>query len=177
MDIEIWKDIDGYDGYQISNLGRVKALKKKSKNRYGYFYLKERILTANIGYGGYRFQKMNDNTIAIHRLVANAFLDKIEGSDIVNHIDGNRLNNNHSNLEWVTSRENCQHYALSIKNRSSKYIGVCYDKNRLKWKARIKINGKTINLGRFETEIEAHNKHMEYASIKGLSGKYSQTSV
>lgn len=45
----------------------------------------------------------------IHRLVAEAFLDKVEGCDVVNHIDGNKLNNHVSNLEWVTYSENSKH--------------------------------------------------------------------
>lgn len=45
----------------------------------------------------------------VHRLVAIHFLPTEEGKDMVNHIDGNKLNNHHSNLEWVTCRENTLH--------------------------------------------------------------------
>lgn len=47
--------------------------------------------------------------IAIHRLVAKTFIPKIDGKDIVNHIDNDRLNNRVDNLEWVTAKENVYH--------------------------------------------------------------------
>jgi hypothetical protein len=172
--MEIWKDIKGYEGvYQISNLGRIKSLPRKLKNRYSFFYSKEKILNSNVGYGGYRFQKLKDKMFSVHRLVAEYFVDKPEGKNTVNHKDLNILNNNASNLEWISQRENSHHYTLTRK-RTSRYIGVCFDKNRNKWKARIKINDKTINLGRFDSELEAYNKYSNYAKTQGLSSKYSQ---
>lgn len=152
--MEIWKTIEGFKDYQISNFGRVKSLPRISKNRYGNYLTKEKILTSNIGFGGYKFQKIDCKNFSIHRLVCKYFIDKIEGKNIVNHKDLNILNNNASNLEWVTSRENTHHYEKN-QNRTSKYIGVCFDKSRNKWSAKIKINGKTINLGRFNSDIEA----------------------
>lgn len=49
-------------------------------------------------------------TFLVHRLVANAFLDKLIGSNMtVNHKDGNRLNNNVDNLEWLSRADNIRH--------------------------------------------------------------------
>lgn len=45
----------------------------------------------------------------VHRLVAEEYVYKPVGKEFVNHIDGNKLNNKHSNLEWVTHKENCVH--------------------------------------------------------------------
>jgi hypothetical protein len=171
--MEIWKDIKGYEGiYQISNLGRIKSLSRKLKNRYSFYFSKEKILNSNIGYGGYRFQKLGDKMFSVHRLVAEYFIEKPKDKNIVNHKDFNILNNNVSNLEWVSQRENSHHYTLT-RNRTSKYIGVCFDKERNKWKSRIKVDGKTINLGRFNSELEAYNKYLDYAKTKGLSSRYS----
>lgn len=170
--MEVWKDIKGLEGlYQISSNGNVKSLSKKIKNQHGYFYSKEKILSSNIGYGGYRFQKIYNKSYSIHRLVAEHFLKKPVNKNIVNHKDFNILNNHYSNLEWVSNRENTHHFELS-KNRASKYIGVSFDKSRKKWVSKIKINNKTINLGRFDSEIDAYKKYLEYAKAKGLSSSY-----
>lgn len=169
--MEVWKKIKGFENYEISNFGRVKSLPKKLKNKYGYFFSKEKILNSNIGFGGYRYQKINDKTFAIHRLVALHFLEKPIDKNIVNHIDLDILNNNISNLEWVTQRENNHHYEIN-KKRSSKYIGVCFDKSRNKWASKITIDKKTINLGRFNNEIDAYKKYLDYAKTKGISSSY-----
>lgn len=170
--MEEWKKIKEFEGYEISNFGNVKSISKQLKNRYGFYYSKEKILTSNIGYQGYRFQKIQNKTFSIHRLVAEYFLEKVQDKNIVNHKDLNVLNNNVNNLEWVTNRENVHHYENS-QNRSSKYIGVGWDKNRNKWKSAIKIKGKTINLGRFENELDAYKKYLDYAKTQGLSSSYS----
>ncbi len=164
--MEKWVDILEYESiYQISNYGRVKSLSRQLKNRFGYYNSKEKILKSNIGYGGYKFQKLCKNgiesTFAIHRLVALHFLSRDIHRDIVNHKDLNKTNNHVDNLEWCTCRENVHHYEMN-SNRSSKYIGVSFDKNRNKWTAKIKINRKTLNLGRFNSEIEANNAYVEY---------------
>lgn len=171
--MEVWKDIKGLEGlYQISSLGRVKSMSKVLKNRFGFFNSKEKILNSNIGFGGYRFQKIYNKSFSIHRLVAEHFLENKENKKIVNHKDFDILNNSYLNLEWVSNRENTHHFENSQK-RSSKYIGVTFDKSRNKWQSKIKIEGKTINLGRFDLELDAYNKYKEYAKAKGLSSKYS----
>lgn len=99
---EIWKDIEGYEGvYQVSNLGRVKRFEtgrilKGVKNEYGY-------LLANLSKNNIR------STKRIHRLVAEAFIPNPQNKPEVNHIDENKLNNDITNLEWVTSKENLNH--------------------------------------------------------------------
>ena len=113
--IEIWKDVTGFDGlYQISNFGRVKSLEKiyytgnyMSKRVQKEIVLKPystgRYLCVNLSNKG-----LNKN-YKIHRLVAIHFIPIIDGKPEVNHIDGNRLNNNVSNLEWCNRSENQFH--------------------------------------------------------------------
>lgn len=103
---EIWKDIEGYEGlYQISNLGNVRTLHWNRTN-------KTRLLTPfmNSGYLriGFRQNYILKNYL-IHVLVAKAFVDNPYNKPQVNHIDGNKLNNCVSNLEWVTRSENVIH--------------------------------------------------------------------
>lgn len=96
---EIWKDIADYEiYYQISNFGRVKNKKtglilKQNKNRGGYLQI---ILSV----------KGNRKTFRVHRLVANAFIEKVKGKEDVNHKDEDKENNHYTNLEWLTKKEN-----------------------------------------------------------------------
>jgi hypothetical protein len=102
---DMWKDVEGYEGrYQISDEGQVKRNYKNKPSR----ILKNR--STNYGYATVSLSKNGEaRTCAVHRLVANAFLDRPEGSTEVNHKDGNKMNNNVSNLEWVTQAENRYH--------------------------------------------------------------------
>lgn len=101
---EIWKSIKGYDGYMVSSIGRVSSsLRKKS----GHILIQ---CDDGRGYclvGILKGQKKH--TKRVHRLVAEAFLKKDPARKEVNHKDGNKKNNNISNLEWATRQENIQH--------------------------------------------------------------------
>lgn len=170
--MEKWVDIIGYEGlYQISNFGKIKSLSKKLKNRFGFYYGKEKILKSSIGYGGYRFQKLTSNGVekmySLHRLVAEHFLDKVDGKNIVNHKDLNKLNNCVDNLEWCTIRENVRHYQMNSE-KYSKYVGVSFDKARNKWTSKIKINKKTFNIGRFNSEDEAYDAYNKYINDNNI---------
>ena len=105
---EVWKDIPNYEGlYQASTLGRIKN--QKTKNiiyggiKRGY---REVILIKD----GVRKYKL------VHRLVAQTFIPNKENKPQINHIDGNKLNNNVDNLEWCTQSENMKHaYKLGLQ--------------------------------------------------------------
>jgi hypothetical protein len=147
--IEKWENIKGYEGhYLISNLGRVKSVKfnsfkilKTFVNDNGYIQLR---LCVN---GSCKSRK-------VHQLVAESFLGhKVNGFElVVNHKNFNRKDNRHINLEIISTRENTSH--RKIKS-SSKYAGVTWCKNKLKWLSRIYFDGKRYNLGAFDNEQEA----------------------
>ena len=104
---EIWKDIKGYVGlYQVSNLGRFKSLPRNTKNQYKY---KERILKLSEDKDGYLLVNLNRKTFRSHVIVAQTFIKNDDNKPQINHIDGNKKNNNVDNLEWVTNRENIIH--------------------------------------------------------------------
>ena len=84
------------EGYIISNMGKTPIVRKPSINNYGYKQI-------TIGVDG------ATKTIQIHRVVATEFIPNPDGCCIVNHVDGDKQNNNVSNLEWVSQKENIQH--------------------------------------------------------------------
>lgn len=115
MNKEVWKDVKDYEGlYQISNFGRVKSLLGWDGKRY---IKRERILSPskqslNPDYGRAVVNLCKDGkrkTFKVHRLVATAFLPNPEGLNIINHIDGNPLNNKVDNLEWCDTLHNVNH--------------------------------------------------------------------
>ena len=102
--MEIWKDIVEYPGYQVSNLGQIKSFKQSKEGR----ILKPKI---SAGYAGVDFRKDGKTYYGlVHRIVLSTF-SPIEGWETltVNHIDGNCLNNNLENLEWMTQSENTKY--------------------------------------------------------------------
>ena len=60
-------------------------------------------------HNGYIVVSLNKNQYKLHRLIAFTFLENLENKPFVNHIDGNKINNVVSNLEWCTASENNQH--------------------------------------------------------------------
>lgn len=113
--IEIWKDIEGFEGlYQVSNFGRVKSLKREIVRKDQVITLKEKILKFSIRKGGYLMTRLYNGTgkqfsFYIHVLVARSFVVNSKNKPEVNHIDNDPSNNHSSNLEWVTHSENIKH--------------------------------------------------------------------
>lgn len=125
---EIWKDIEGYEGfYQISSLGRVKSLK----------FGKEKILkpcfAKNKGYAMITLCKNGENKgFNIHRLVAKAFIPNPDNLPQVNHKDEDKSNNvvwinddgsidyDKSNLEWCDEKYNCNYGTRNEKGANTR---------------------------------------------------------
>lgn len=125
---ETWRDIVGYKGYyKISNTGLIKSLDRKYKTRWNtYCLIKGRILSTFINKDGYRqvvlSKEGKQKRFVIHRLVAIAFIKNECNKPCIDHIDGNRLNNNSENLRWCTNKENMNN-PVSIKRLSESKKG------------------------------------------------------
>ena len=116
--MERWRDIPRYkDRYQISDHGRVKNI-TNGKNRilgtivcdYGYYRRVMRYTVDGL---------VKHKNERIHRLVAKEFIPNPENLPMVNHLDGNKLNNHYTNLEWTDSLGNVQHAIINDLRRPS----------------------------------------------------------
>ena len=138
---EIYVDIQGFIGlYQISNFGNVKSFRRKETI----------ILTPFKDTNGYHRVSLCGKDYSVHRLVANAFLSKIENKDLVNHKDLVKTNNMVDNLEWCNNRENILHYF----NSNNPCVQVTKANT---YSVKIYKNKKQVHLGTFKTLQEANN--------------------
>ena len=116
---EIWRSIDGFPDYQVSNIGRVRnadngRIIRGTLNKYGYVVV---VL-------------YNDHTRTntyVHRLVAREFLQNRENKPCVTHVDNDRSNNCFNNLRWVSVSESSMGRRNWQANGHSKYKGVSWN--------------------------------------------------
>lgn len=119
--LEVWKNIN--PNYEVSNYGKVKFLGRtivRSDGRIMNF--KSKFISSYHDKKGYEYVKIDGKNFLVHRLVASAFLDKIEGKTDVNHKNCDKKDNRLENLEWCTKSENIQHALLN--NRIVRRFGV-----------------------------------------------------
>ena len=156
---EIWKVITRL--HEVSNCGNIRNFNTK------------KLLNPHINTTVYYYITLRNEAgkkrkhYKLHQLIAKAFIPNPLNHLYINHKDGNKLNNNLSNLEWVTHKENMEHASelnliskkprtLSKKlGKSSKYFNVGWDSNRNKWAASICVNKQKLEPKRFNSEIDA----------------------
>lgn len=155
---EEWKDIIGYEGlYKVSNLGRIKSLKREVKRKTGNYIAKEKILKQMKLKNGYlRVGLYKDKVYKVyfvHRIVALAFLKNPNNHPEVNHIDENKENNMVKNLEWVTREDNVKH-------------GTKIERCKLKLSKRVKgTNVTTGEIIEFSSTVEAGKNGFSQSAV------------
>lgn len=174
---EIWKDIKDWESYyMVSNLGNVRSLNMTVVCQLKKYKKEGRVLKAGIGGTGYYTVSLKGKTHKVSRLVAEAFISNPDHKKYVNHINGNKLDDNVNNLEWVTSSENNTHALktglrnmdkkLSIEDKLSILSAFKYDKKSLKELAKkYKVNITSIKRAKHVAEKELKSFEMEISDV------------
>lgn len=164
--IEIWKAIDSYPNYEVSNLSRIRNHKSgkilkplKSKGGRETWYLDVRLYN-DAGWKQFR----------IHVLAATSFLPNPDNLPFVNHKNGIKTDNRLDNYEWITGRDNSAHHH---KSKSDKPIGITFCKATGKWRAQIYFNKRHNCLGRYKTQEEAKAAHDSFLAKNNIKMIYA----
>lgn len=125
---EVWKPVVGHETtHEVSNRGRVKSLAFEMRHWCGKMIPRpEKILTPSVHSAGYRTIRFRNKDLSyVHRVVMAAFVGPGDGMD-VNHIDGNKANNDLSNLEYCSRLENVHHaIRTGLQNNAGENNGCC----------------------------------------------------
>lgn len=154
---EEWRDVVGYEGlYEVSNLGNVRGVDRthfrtdKSGNKYPVHVRARALHKKDNTNGYYRVNLSKNNRVKaafVHRLVAEAFLEKVDGCDCVDHINSDRHDNRLENLQWVSQGMNIHlSYArdgrVSVFKSRQDVIEKCHNATK---KAIVRSDGATFN--------------------------------
>lgn len=165
---EIWKPIKGYeDYYLISNMGRVKSIKRRMyTGRYGKTMKdipSNRILALCDKGNGYYVVTLGNTTkkknFAVHRLVAEHFIDNPNNYPVVNHKDFNTFNNRVDNLEWCTYQYNAQYSSIHMCKPTLSKTGVTGERYVTIYKTK---TGKV----RFRVCLKGHKQKVGFLTLQ-----------
>lgn len=139
--MEEWKTVNEFGNYEISNMGNVRNVARKSllkphKRKDGYLTVK-------------LCRKDFSKTSPIHRLVALHFVENANPTkyNIIDHIDRNSQNNHATNLRWCNRSQNCQNW-LGRNEGITKRAGNV-------WEVAVKYENTSMYLGRYNDEEKA----------------------
>ena len=122
--MEIWKEINGFNNYQVSSDGRIRRTERIITNKRGRkMHLKEIIMKPEITHNGYQRVGLYAHGRLYHKrvatLVAEAFLGTKPTGTEIDHVDGDKLNNTPENLRYVTHRENVNNPVTVAKRKAT----------------------------------------------------------
>lgn len=184
MKPEEWKDVVGYEGlYLISNYGKVISLYRfKSNGKGGYYQQTSFLKQYKTSTGYYRVDLFKDGkkkSFRVSRLVALHFVANPYGFDIVNHKDGNPLNNYFENLEWCRQVDNINHAyenelipSFEIDKKSLEYLYIKQNKTP-------EEIGKIFGLSRFpiDTKINEYGLKKENVTKYQISEEWLKEQI
>lgn len=124
MTIEQWLPVVGYEGlYEVSNLGRIKSLKRQRPGKQGG-ELKERIRKTHVGHKDYHMITLTKNSIKktyrVHVLVANSFIGPRSPGEETRHLNGDKNNNTLTNLAYGLPEINCHESKIRYPDKCHK---------------------------------------------------------
>lgn len=174
---EKWLPVIGYEGcYEVSNLGRVKSVRRTVRSFPRNRTVPSRILRQSSLRGGYLSVGLWKNhlfkRVTVHRIVAQAFIPNPKKLPQVNHVDGNKLHNRVDNLEWCSREQNMQHaYTHGLTNPAANFGDTSRG---------LKLTNKTTNeVYEFKSRIAAAKfiDAIKYKSVlisiyRALSARY-----
>jgi hypothetical protein len=160
-----WKQIEGFENYDISTTGIVRSyLKRKRRTKgNGYEFLKMNEPQAYLKYGtsgfGYYYVNLYDNdgqphAIYIHKCVAETFIPNPLNHYIVDHIDRNKTNNNINNLRWCNHSQNTENRGIQSNNKSGEQH-IHFETYTKRWRVEFKREGVKYKSKRFQTLQDA----------------------
>lgn len=165
---EIWKDIQGYEGYyQVSNMGRVRSVDRvvtqQGRGKAFDGHRKGKILKQREQNSGYYIVQLckggKYKAKTVHRIVAEEFLQKdIEKTD-VNHKDGDKKNNRADNLEWCSKSENLKHAYDVLKRKTVAKAVRCVETGVVYESAIAASRETNINVGPIKHAASGRYKH------------------
>lgn len=170
MDLDIgcrYAKIDGFNDYYITEHGDVYSVRTyKRSDRYKLYKMKPKNPgKENKYYNIILSDKKHRFTKSIHRLVAEYFVDGYFDGAVVNHKDGNNRNNDYSNLEWVTQKENI--------HKSYHTSGVDQTRNYLWWNL-ISPDGSTVGRFKGHQELESYVREAGIKASPSSLTKYGK---
>lgn len=124
-----WRPIKGFEGiYEVSDNGDIKSLDRTitvtKDGKLHTAHIDGKLLNGWVDSHGYRRVNIKRKGMLVHRIVAKTFIDNKAGYSQINHIDGNKLNNNINNLEWCDNKHNAAHNFKSLNKKQNRRIGV-----------------------------------------------------